>query len=414
MQTVSSPSSTVPENAEANHGKRNSPAASGERRRVFFLVDSLQIGGTETQAVELALRLDPARYAVSLGCLRMRGPLLTKLAGSNVSVMEWDARGGVNSLSGIYQIFRLARFLRRGHFDVVHTHDLWSNLLGIAAARLARVPVVISSRRDLAHLAWYTPRRRKILRHLQSLSSAVLVNSAQIREQLVREDGFRPELIRVVHNGIDLERFRNGVGNRERLFPGIQDCKLVVNVANMHSDIKGQPTLITAAREVCAKFPQARFVLIGDGTRKAAFESMVAELGLKQNFLFLGQRHDVAELLACCDIAVLPSQVEGFPNALLEYMAAGLPAIATDVGGSREVVQHGVNGWLTPPNDPNALAKSILYLLENPAAASELAHAGRERVRRDFSFERLIANVDAMYTQLLNARANSYIVTVTK
>jgi glycosyltransferase involved in cell wall biosynthesis len=178
----------------------------------------------------------------------------------------------------------------------------------------------------------------------------------------------------------------------------------VVNVANMHSDIKGQPLLINAAREVCASFPQARFVLIGDGARRAAFESMAAELGLKQNFLFLGQRHDVADLLACCDVAVLPSHAEGFPNALLEYMAAGLPAIATDVGGSSEVVEHGVSGLLTAPDDPNALAKAILSLLQNPAAALELARAGRERVRRDFSFEQMIANVNAMYTELLHAR----------
>jgi len=402
MQTVSSSSSTVP--ADFDQRKRPAELTSHHRRRVFFLVDSLQIGGTETQAVELALRLDPARYAVSLGCLRMHGPLLAKLEGSSVSVTEWDARGGVNSPSGIYQILRLARFLRRGRFDVVHTHDLWSNLLGIPAARLARVPVVISSRRDLAHLAWYTPRRRKILRYLQSLCSAVLANSAQIREQLVREDGFPPAFIRVVHNGIDLERFRSRTGNRERLLPGLQNCKLVVNVANMHSDIKGQPTLINSAREVCAQFPEARFVLIGDGTRKAAFESRVAELNLKQHFLFLGQRHDVADLLACCDIAVLPSQLEGFPNALLEYMAVGLPAIASDVGGSREVIEHGVNGLLTAPDDPHALAESILSLLKNPAFALELARDGRERVRRDFSFERLIANVDAMYTQLLHTR----------
>jgi L-malate glycosyltransferase len=318
--------------------------------------------------------------------------------------MEWNAPGGVNSPRGIYQIFRLARFLRRNRFDVAHMHDLWSNLMGIPAARLARVPVIISSRRDLAHLAWYTPRRRKILRHLQSLSSAVLVNSSEIREQLVREDGFRPESIRVVHNGIDLDRFQYISTNRERLFPGLQNCKLVVNVANMHSDIKGQPTLIKAAREVCAKFPQAKFVLIGDGARRAAFEAITAGFGIEKNVLFLGQRHDVADLLAACDIAALPSQAEGFPNALLEYMAAGLPAVATDVGGNREVIEHGVSGLLCAANDPDALAKSILYLLNNPGAASDIAHAGRERVRGEFSFERLIANVDAVYTELLPAR----------
>ena len=403
MQTASSSSSALSENAEFRHHTRN-PAA--ERRRVFFLVDSLEIGGTETQAVELALRLDPARYAVTLGCLQMRGPLLARLEGSDVSVMEWSARGGVNSPRGIYQILRLARFLRRGSFDVVHAHDLWSNLLAIPAARLARVPVVISSRRDLAHLAWYTPRRRKILRHLQSLSSAVLVNSRQVREQLIHEDGFRPEFIRVVHNGIDLDRFSHLVPERERFFPGLVDCTLVACTGNMHSDIKGHTTLIEAAHRICTKFPQVKFVLIGDGEKRLEFESKVSELGLQRNFLFLGSRQNVSELLACCDMAVLPSHAEGFSNALLEYMAMGLSTVATDVGGNPEVIENGRNGLLVKPDDPATLADAISSLLENPQFASQLGAAGRERVRRHFDFSQLTSNVDSFYTELLQARCS--------
>jgi glycosyltransferase involved in cell wall biosynthesis len=396
MQTVSSSLPT-----DSDDGQQVSTSGSGDRRRVFFLVDSLEIGGTETQAVELALRLDPARYAVTLGCLRMAGPLLAKLKGSTVSVMEWNARGGVNSPRGVYQILRLARFLRRGRFDVVHTHDLWSNLLGIPAARLASAPVIISSRRDLAHLAWYTPRRRKILRYLQALSSAVLVNSSQISEQLVREDGFRPEFIRVVHNGIDLDRFSHLAPDRERLFPGLENCTLIVCTGNMHSDIKGHPTLIEAAQHICAKFPQVKFVLIGDGRRRAEVESKIVDLGLEQKILLLGSRLNIPELLACCDIAVLSSRAEGFSNALLEYMAVGLPVVATRVGGNVEIIQHRTNGLLVSPDDPVDLGGAISCLLENPTLASQLGTAARERVRRYFGLEQLTANVDALYTQLL-------------
>jgi glycosyltransferase involved in cell wall biosynthesis len=189
--------------------------------------------------------------------------------------------------------------------------------------------------------------------------------------------------------------------DRERLLPGLDGYKVVMHVGNMHSDIKGQPVLIKAASEVCSRFPAVKFVLIGDGARRAEFQSMVAELGLTEQFLFLGQRADVPELLACSDIAVLPSKAEGFPNALLEYMAMGKATIATNVGGNSEIIEDHVNGLLTPPQDPKALANAILQLLENPALGSSLAQAGRERVRRDFSFERLIANIDAMYTQLL-------------
>jgi L-malate glycosyltransferase len=398
MQTVSSSQA-----AESGDRKEFSAGPHGERRRVFFLVDSFEIGGTETQAVELALRLDPACYAVTLGCLKLRGPLLEKLDGSKVSVMEWNAGAGVNSPRGIYQIFRLARFLRHTRSDIVHAHDLWSNLIAIPAARLARVPVIISSRRDLAHLAWYTPRRRKILRHLQSLSSAVLVNSGQIRDQLVHEDGFRPEFIRVVHNGIDVNHFRHLTSERSKLFPGLENCTLIVSTGNMHTDVKGHPTLIEAARRICARFPEVKFLLIGDGKKRAEFESKVSELGLQPNFLFLGSRQNVPEILACCDMAVLPSQAEGFSNALLEYMATGLPTIATDVGGNPEVIENGVDGLLVKPGDPAALADAISSLLEDPHLASQLGAAGRERVRRHFDFAQLTSNIDALYTDLLQS-----------
>jgi len=318
--------------------------------------------------------------------------------------MEFQARGGVDSPSGIYQMLRLARFLRRGRFHIVHTHDLWSNLLGIPAAWLARVPVLISSRRDLSHLSWYTPLKRRFLRHLQKLSSAVLVNSRQIQNQLVSEDGFSPELIRVVHNGIDLDRFSRVAPGRERLFAGLEICQLLVTTGNMQSNVKGHPTLINAAQSVCAKFPQVRFVLIGDGDRRGEFESKVGELGLQENFLFLGSRQDIPELLACCDLAISPSRAEGFSNALLEYMSVGLPTVATQVGGNAEIIQHRVQGLLVAPDNPTALADAISCLLQNPSLASQLAIAGQERVRSYFGLDRLAANVDALYTELLHAR----------
>src|SRR6202008_4429602 len=163
----------------------SAPAA--RRRKVFFLLDSLNVGGTETQAVELARRLDPVRYDVTLGCLRARGPLLKKLTGSAVYLREFYPKGGFDSPGGIYQMLRLAIFLRRGGFHIVYTHDLYANLLGIPAAVLARVPVIISSRRDLSHLELYRPPRRVWLRRLQNLSAAVLTNANAVRDGLAAE-----------------------------------------------------------------------------------------------------------------------------------------------------------------------------------------------------------------------------------
>ena len=321
----------------------------GARRRVFFLVDSLNVGGTETQAVELATRLNPQRYEVTLGCLRARGPLLEKLAGSSASVREFYPKGGVDSANGVYQLLRLAIFLRRGGFQIVHTHDLYSNLMGIPAAVMARVPVIISSRRDLGHFDWYQSGRRVWLRRLQNLSTAVLTNANAIREALLVEDHFAAQKVRIIHNGVDVERFGHGSRDRNWLMPGKGHEKWIVLVGNMHSDVKGHPWLIAAAAGISHEFPRIRFVLVGDGAQRKAFEQRVAELGLETHFSFLGLRDDVPRILACCDIAVLPSRVEGLPNAVLEYLAAGLPTVASRVGGNAEIVQDGKTGLLVPP-----------------------------------------------------------------
>ncbi|HXW89059.1 MAG TPA: heparinase II/III family protein [Terriglobales bacterium] len=374
------------------------------RRKIFFLLDSLAVGGTETQAVELASRLDPERYDVTLGCIRARGPLLAKLAGTAVSVREFYPRGGVDSARGVYQMLRLAMFLGWGGFEIVHTHDLYSNLLGIPAAVLARVPVILSSRRDLAHFDWYQSGRRVWLRRLQNLSDAVLTNARAIREALIAEDRFAAEKVRVIYNGVDVERFGRESRSRDWLVPGGGQEKWVVLVGNMHSDVKGHPALIAAAVHVVRDFPETRFVLIGEGGQRKDFERQVNQLGLERHFSFLGHRDDVADILACCDLAVLPSRFEGLPNAVLEYLAAGLPSIVSSVGGNAEIVEDGKTGLLVPPEDSSALAEALLRLLRQPDWAASLGKNGREYVASHFSFPRMMAATEELYEELLRAR----------
>jgi glycosyltransferase involved in cell wall biosynthesis len=378
------------------------------RRKVFYLVDSLNIGGTESQAVELARRIPTAGYDVTLGCLRAAGPLLERLHGSELTVREFYPRGGLDSPGGIYQLLRLSWFLRRGKFDIVHTHDLWSNLLGVPAARMAGVRAIVSSRRDLAHFDWYRGKRRVWLRRIQGLSGAVIANATSIRDALISEDGFASEKVRVIHNGIEVEMFPAGGHNRERIFPGVGDRKLIVLVGNMHTDVKGHAWLIDAVPAVIREFPEVRFVFVGDGAKRADFEDQAAKLGVVQNFMFLGQRRDVAEILSGCDIAILPSLVEGLPNAVLEYMAAQLPTIATRVGGSAELIEDGKTGILVPPENSTALSDALLLLLRDSSLAGRLALNAREFAIRNFSYEKLLTEVDALYSELLQRSENTH------
>jgi glycosyltransferase involved in cell wall biosynthesis len=383
-------------------GRASVPAA--RRRKVFFLLDSLNVGGTETQAVELATRLDPVRYDVTLGCLRARGPLLEKLTGSAVDLREFYPKGGFDSPGGIYQMLRLALFLRRSGFQIVHTHDLYANLLGIPSAVLARVPVIISSQRDLSHLGLYRTRRRVWLRRLQNLSAAVLTNANAVRDGLAAEKHIAAGKIRVIYNGVDLERFGAKTRDRSWLATNAEQEKWIVLVGNMHDDVKGHACLIAAASGVTREFPAVRFVLAGDGEQRQNFEQQVTQLGLQDNFLFLGRCDDVPRLLAGCDIAVLPSKAEGLPNAVLEYLAAGLPTVASRVGGNAEIIQDGKTGLLVPPGDSSALSDAVLRLLRDPDFAVNLGKRGREYVILEFSFRRMIENTDRLYTELLRQR----------
>jgi len=380
------------------------PFPGARKLRVFFLVDSLQVGGTEMQAVELARRMNPAEYDVTLACLRKEGPLLERLNGSRVKVIEFYPRGGMDSPSGIYQILRMAAFLRKGKFDVIHAHDLWSDLIGVIAGKLAGAQVIISSQRDLSHDPWYRTRRSRWLRRMQRMSTVVVTNAKLIREGLVNQEGFRPEQVRVVYNGVDCERLGSAPNERARLFPGSEGCRLVVLVGNMHSDVKGHRILIAAAPQVVAKFPETCFVLVGDGQRKGEFQQAARDAGVSSRFLFLGRRDDVPEILAACDLAILPSAAEGMPNAVLEYLAAGLPTVASAVGGSLEVIEDSVTGLLTPPGDPQALADALVRLLRDRDLATRLARNGRELVQRKFSFERLLVEIENLYHELLQAR----------
>jgi glycosyltransferase involved in cell wall biosynthesis len=300
-----------------------------------------------------------------------------------------------------YGILKLARLLRRQRFQILHAHDLWSNIVGMAAAMLARTPVTITSQRDLSHDAWYGTYRRRVLRFLQGRSSVVLTNAKAIRDGLIEQDHLPPAKVCVVYNGVDLEQL-HVPADRDQIFPRSGGNKLIVLVGNMITDVKGHGVLIAAAPEVIKAHPKTRFVLVGEGAMRSDFEKQVRDLGLQENFLFLGRRSDVPAILACSDIAVLPSLAEGLPNAVLEYLAAGLPVVASALGGNLEIIQDGTTGLLVPPQDSPALAAALIRLLSDEDLADRIAQAGHDYVTRSFSFERLVADIDTLYAKLLH------------
>jgi glycosyltransferase involved in cell wall biosynthesis len=391
-----------PATLRARSLRRRVPRVAKRGVRVFHLVDTLNIGGTESQMVQVALRMQRMGHDVTVGCLRAEGQLLEVLQRAGVPVVEFRKEKTLSSLNGARQVIRLAAFLRAGRFGVVHAHDLWANLLGIPAAWLARVPVRISSRRYLADLEWYTPWRDRVVRLIYRLSGRVIVNSKAVRQKLIDQDSSIAEKVCVIYNAVDVERFGGAQRETTNVLVTIEKhCKLIAVLANMYSRVKGHACLIDAARAVCQADSSARFLLIGDGPERGRLEAQVRDAGLVNNVMFLGRRTDVPELLACCDLSVLPSESEGFPNALLESMSAGLPVVATAVGGSKEIVENGKNGLLVPPGSPEKLAEAVLLLLQDSRLAKRLAQAGQNDMQKYFSFDRLIDELEQLYQEPL-------------
>lgn len=373
-------------------------ASQRQKKRVFLFIQSLELGGSEKQCVEMACLLSRNGFSVTVGCMRRTGPLRRKIAEVGLQLVEFPVASLLRP-NALFQMLRLVRFIRENEFDVVHANDLYANLLAVPAARLAGVPVIVSSQRDLSDSSWYTPARRKILRRIQRMSTCVLVNSVAIRTQLIMEDRFESERISVVHNGIDVEHY--GSASKHAHDPAFCGSlfvpKLVVMVANMHRDVKGHGELLKAARAVCREYPGVRFLLVGDGEMRSSFEAQARVAGLEESVVFLGHRTDVAEILVQCDIGVLPSRAEGLPNAVMEYMASGLATIATSVGGLPEMIDHEVNGLLVPPRDAGALAEAILRLLKDDELRHRLAKAGRETMQSKYDFAVVLNHLRDVY-----------------
>jgi glycosyltransferase involved in cell wall biosynthesis len=385
------------------------------RIRLLKFVTLFGIGGTERQVVNLGLGLDPARIELRFACFRRVGHLLPELEARHIPLESYDIHR-LYGLQALRQQLRFRRHLRREQIDIVHTYGFYPNVFGVPAARLARAPVVIASIRDTG--VYLTPRQRAVQRAACRLADCVLVNAEAVKDWLVSE-GYRPSRIVVIRNGIDLSRFtvapRPGRASIRRELGLRPETSLVTMVSRL-SRSKGVEHLLEAAALIAKRVPSAHFVIVGNGfavkdgiviedaAYRSTLEHHAQRLGLAARVAFTGFRIDVPEILADSTVSVLPSLSEGLSNAIIESMAAGLPVVATRVGGNPEAVEEGVTGLLVPPGEPVALARALCQVLEHPERARSFGEAGRRRVREEFSLERMVRDTERIYLELLARR----------
>jgi len=384
--------------------------------RLLKTVTNFASGGTEGQVHNIARFIDRDRFDLRFSCLNKKGVFLSEVEQWGIPVAEYPIRSFFNPSTG-WQQLRLARYMRSEKIQISHSYNFYSNLFAIPAARLAGVPLVLASIRDRG--VYLTPMQKRIQKNVCMMADRILVNADSIRDWLLEQD-FPPQKIVVIKNGIDLSLYENPTGAPDvRAEFGIPATAPVVMMLSRLDPQKGIEDLLRAAALIHTNHPEVHFMIVGskiisrngeyiaDSDYPNQLMRLAACCGIADQVTLAGHRRDIPALLAQATIAVLPSHSEGLSNALLESMAAGLPLVATRVGGSPEIVRDGINGLLVPPKDPAALAEALMTILRDPALAQRFSLASLQMSRDKYSMTAMLNSTQTLYCSELQQRQSN-------
>jgi glycosyltransferase involved in cell wall biosynthesis len=365
---------------------------------VLFIIKPERGAGAEMVLVAAAARLNPDRFQVICGLLT---PDAEKVIPGRLPTVDFRMPG-LNGWVWLRFLLQLCWVIYRRRVDLIHVNSYVPGNYARLAAALMQVPIVIDHWHGFTR---FNRKRRLICRVLGRFTDLSIAVSRGVRDYLLEQVGPDPAKVRVVPNGVDvaaIDAARPGpLVRRELGLP--EDSPVIGLVGRLDHWGKGHKELFTAMAQIRARHP-VHALIVGGGRRAAEVRQLAASLGLAEVVHFLGPRSDVPDLLNAMDVFVLPSYSEGVSLALLEAMAAGLPVIATAVGGLPEVVTDGENGLLIPPRDPGALAGALERLLSDPAWARQLGANARGHVRAHYSLERLGREISKIYEELIEKK----------
>ncbi|HJO18404.1 MAG TPA: glycosyltransferase family 4 protein [Vicinamibacterales bacterium] len=377
------------------------------------MIARLNIGGPARHVILLSARIDPARYSTLLvtGHEAPSEGNMSSLAKS-VAVEPRVVAGLGREISlwrDLLAWFRLYRLCVRYRPHIVHTHTAKAGVLGRLAARAAKVPVIVHTYHGHVFQGYFSPLKTRLFlaieRWLGRSTQRLIAVSEAVCQDLLQLGIGTPESLVVIPLGLNLDPFLRCEDLRGQLRAelGLQPDTPLVGIVARLVPIKAHEVFLKAAAKVCARFPQSRFLLVGDGERLAELQLLVERLGLRDRVLFLGWRQDLDRVLADLDLVVLTSRNEGSPVCLIEAMAAARPVVATRVGGVADVVDDGITGCLVDADKPEDVANAIVELLGDENRRRAMGEAARQRVPR-FGIDRLVSDMDRLYGNLLTER----------
>lgn len=366
--------------------------------RVIRVISDLPVGGVEGRLLALLPKLAD-KYDIRVCCIRARGALAGDFEQAGIPVTVKYFRSRLHPVS----IYKLAAYMREEQIDIVHTHMYRPNISGVVAARLAKVPVIISQVHNVDH--WDNKRQVFMDSLLTGWRDKVILVSKAVKQDYIEKTRIDPQKCEVIYNGVDTEKFKlpnKAIHLKEKW--GISPADKVVGIIARIVPQKDHLTFISAAEKVYRSLPKVRFLIIGEEEGKcgvkAQLKTQITEMGLGKQVIFTGSQKNIADILSIMDVSILSSLKEGFSNVILESMAAGVPMVATKVGGNAEAIIDGETGFVIPPRSPQELAEAILNILQNDALAASMLKASLEQIKL-FSLDTMCQKTDALYQALL-------------
>lgn len=360
---------------------------------VLHLNAGTELGGTETMILRFLETADRTRFNFYVAAFFPGGLLLDRAKRLNAETRLFKVSKRYNMLELIVAFIRLCRFLKKNKIDIVHMYGFWTSIFSRVAIKLTKTPIGITGLRTEDNWRrWYHSFLDRATSRWIDLYISVFNKG---KELLVNRDRIPANKIVVIHNGIDLAWVITGRGT----------CPLpIVGMIAAFSSFKAHEELIRAVPKIIEKFPNIKFILVGNGKKKKGITDLITKLNLHSYFIITDFVSDVRPILSMLSVFVLVTHSEGLPVSIIEAMSFGLPVIASKVGGVPELIDDGINGVLISPNKVDQLSSAIIELLQNHDKAKSIGDRAREKIVRDFSIETMSGKVLSRYLSLAESK----------
>lgn len=351
------------------------------------------LGGQEKRILSEAVGLTARGHSVTIACRE------------HAMIKSEAIRLGINTHTLLMRksydipgIIQMTKFLKNNRFDVVNTHSGVDSWIGGIASRIAKSLVLVRTR----HLN--IPLRRNLFNFIHYLPDMYITCGDNMRNNLINNSGFPADKVVSIPTGIGLEFFYVKKNMEAKLKYGLDLNSIVITNVGILRSVKGHEVTLKSVRSVIDVFPNAKFLIVGDGPRKEALVNFANELGITRHVIFTGFVENIPEIYSFSDVAVLSSLSEGLPQSLLQAMAAGVPVVATRVGGVPEVVINEKTGILVESGNHEGLAKGIIRILRSPNEAAQFAKDAKEIVLKEHSIDHMVDKIENLYKSLLNQK----------